>query len=111
MKPYIDYWEGIFKCLSKPILQQSLILLKGFWLINNYKVNHVKFPIFDNMKDLVIPLYCGPKNMKLSLSITTYIPFRDLHEGDFLLAHSFELEMYPIWMGRTHSHVCKDAND
>jgi hypothetical protein len=30
MKPYIDYWEGILKCLSKPILQQSLILLKGF---------------------------------------------------------------------------------
>jgi hypothetical protein len=63
------------------------------------------------MEDPVIPLYCGPKNMKLSLSTTTYIPFRNLHEGDFLLAHSFELEMYLVWMGKAHSDVCKDAND
>jgi len=63
------------------------------------------------MEDPVIPLYCGPTNMKLSLSTTTYIPFRNLHEGDFLLAHSFELEMYLVWMGKVHSDVCKDAND
>jgi len=106
MKPYINYWEGILKCLSKPIPQQSLVLLEGFWLISNWKVNHVRFsipsiPIFDNMEDPIIPLYCGSKNMKSSLNTTTYTPFKDLHEGDFLLAHPSEPEMYLLWMGRT----------
>ncbi len=41
MKPYVEYWEGILKCLLKPIPQQSFILLKGFWLSSNWKVNHV----------------------------------------------------------------------
>jgi hypothetical protein len=70
MKPYVEYWEGILKCLLKPIPQQSLTLLEGFWLTSNWKVDHVRFfipfvPIFDDMEDLVIPLYYGPKNMKL----------------------------------------------
>jgi hypothetical protein len=116
MKPYIDYWEGILKCLSKPIPQQSHVLLEGFWSTSNWKVNHMRFsipsvPIFDNMEDPVIPPYYGPKNMKSSLSTITYNPFKDLHEGDFLLAHPFEPEMYPLWMERMHSDVIKDAND
>jgi hypothetical protein len=49
--------------------------------------------------------------MKLSLCTTTYIPFRDLHEGDFILTHPCEPKMYPIWMGRTHSDVMKDGNN
>jgi len=76
MKPYIEYQEGILECLSKPILQQSPILLEGFWPIRNWKVNHVRLsipfvPILDDMEDLVIPPYCGPKNMKPSLNTTT----------------------------------------
>ncbi len=116
MKPYIEYWEGILKSLSKPILQQSLVLLKGFWPTNNWKVNHVKFsipsvPILDDMEDLVIPSYYGPKNMKSSLSTTTYISFKDLHEKDFILACPSEIEVYPVWMGRAHNDLVKDAND
>ncbi len=115
MKSYLEYWEGILKCLLKPIPQQSLILLKGFWLISNWKVNHVRFfipsiPIFDDMEDLIIPLYYGPKNMKLSLS-TTYNPFNDLHERDFLLACPSKPKVHLVWMGRAHSDVVKDAND
>jgi len=103
--------------LSKPISQQSFILLEGFWPTNNWKVNHVRFsipsvPIFDDMEDPTIPPYCGPKNMKPSLSIVTYIPFSDLHEGDFLiLACPLELEMYIVWMGRVYTNVVKDVND
>jgi hypothetical protein len=101
MKPYIQYWEGILKCLLKLIPQQSPILLEGFWPINNWKINHVRFsiplvPIFDDMEDPAIPSYCGPKHMKSSLSATTYIPFKDLHERDFLLAHPCELEVYLV---------------
>jgi len=116
MKPYVEYWEGILKCLLKPIPQQSFTLLEGFWLTSNWKFDHVRFfipfvPIFDDMEDLVIPLYYGPKNMKLSLSTTTYNPFKDLHERDYLLACPSKPKVYLVWMGRTHSDVVKDAND
>jgi hypothetical protein len=63
------------------------------------------------MEDPIIPPYSGPKNMKLFLSIVAYTPFRDLHEGDFFLTCPFELEMYLVWMGKTHSDVVKDVND
>jgi hypothetical protein len=49
--------------------------------------------------------------MKMSLSTTTYTPFKDLHEGDFIFSRPFEPKMYPIWMGRVHSDVVKDVND
>ncbi len=68
-------------------------------------------PIFDDMEDPTILPYCGPKNMKPSLSIATYIPFADLHKGDFLLARPFELEIYPVWMGRVYADVVEDVND
>jgi hypothetical protein len=31
MGPYIEYWECILKCLSKPLPKQSHILLEDFW--------------------------------------------------------------------------------
>jgi hypothetical protein len=85
--------------LSKLISQQNPILLESFWLTNNQKVNHVRFyiplvPIFDDMEDSTSPPYCGPKNMKPSLTIAIYTPFKYLHEGDFLLPRPFEFEMY-----------------
>ncbi len=63
------------------------------------------------MEDLVIPLYCGPKNMKLSLSTTTYTSFKDLHENDFILAHPFETEVYLILTGIAHNDLVKAVND
>ncbi len=69
------------------------------------------FPLLDDVEDPAILLYCGFKHMKLSLSTTTYNPFKDLHEGDFLLACPCELEVYLVWMGKTHSDVVKDGND
>jgi hypothetical protein len=41
----------------------------------------------------------------------TYTPFRDLHERDFLLARLSKPKIYPVWMGRAHNDVVKDAND
>jgi hypothetical protein len=101
--------------LLKPIPLQNPILLKGFWPTSNWKINHVRFsipfvPIFDDIENPVILPYCGPKNMKVSLSTTTNTPFRDLHEKDFFLAHPSKPKMCPIWMGRTRRDVVKDAN-
>jgi len=111
MKPYIEYWKGILKCLSKPIPLQNLVLSKGFWRTSNWKVNHARFsipyiPIFDHIENLVILPYCGRKNMKMSLNTTTYTPFRD-----FFLACPSKPKMYPVCMGRAHNDVVKDAND
>jgi len=116
MQPYIEYWEGILKCLPKPTPQQNLILLEDFWLISNWKTNHVRFSlptplVLDDIEDPIVLPYCGPKNMKLSLNIVAYTPFRDLLQGDFIFARPYELEVYPIWMGRTHIKVVKDGND
>jgi hypothetical protein len=36
--------------------------------------------------------------------------FRDVHEGDFLLAHPCEPKMYSVWMRRAHNDVVKDGN-
>ncbi len=70
------------------------------------------FALFlDNIENPIIPSYCGPKNMKLSLSTTTYTPIRDLHEGGFVLACPCEPKVYLIWMGRAHNDVVKDGND
>jgi hypothetical protein len=52
--------------------------------------------MLDDIDDLIVPLYCGPKNMKPSLSTITYIPFRDLHQGDFIIACPCELEVYLV---------------
>jgi hypothetical protein len=41
MGPYIESWEGILKCLLKPLPKQSPILLEGLWPSSNWKVNHV----------------------------------------------------------------------
>ncbi len=41
MGTYIEYWEGILKCLLKPLPKQSPILLEGLWPSSNWKVNHV----------------------------------------------------------------------
>jgi hypothetical protein len=42
------------------------------------------------------------------LKITTYIPFRDLGLGDFVLMKLGDLELYPMWIGRVESEVVKD---
>jgi hypothetical protein len=49
--------------------------------------------------------------MKPSLSTIAYTSFRDLHKRDVILAHPFDLEVYPIWVGKMHSEVVKDGND
>jgi len=49
--------------------------------------------------------------MKPSLNITTYTPFRNLHEKDFILARPFDPKVYLVWMGRAHNDFFKDGND
>jgi hypothetical protein len=58
-------------------------------------------------KDLVIHLYCGPKNMKL---VFAYTLFKDLDNGNFVLVRPHDLFLVPIWLGRTHN-VKDDQNE
>jgi len=71
--------------LSKPIPQQSSILLAGFWPSNNWRANYECASIHTivdvGLEDPVIPPYCGFRNMHPSLSIVAYMSFRDLFVG------------------------------
>ncbi len=92
-----------FKEFVKTTSKTKSHLLEGFWPSSNLKVNHLQFslpipPILVNQEDPIIPLYCGIKNMKPSLSTTTYTPFRNIHEKDFILAHPFDPKVYLVWM-------------
>jgi hypothetical protein len=91
--------------------------MEGFGPSSNWKVDHVQliFPIphiFENREDpIILPYICGPENMKPSLMKTTYIPYEDMNEGDFIFARPFDPTVYLVWMGRAYNNVVKDGND
>jgi hypothetical protein len=66
-------------------------------------VNHSQFAkpsshvLVDKEYTILKPL-CGLKNMKPTLKMTFYTPFRDLHNGDITLAWPLDFEVYPIWL-------------
>jgi hypothetical protein len=86
--------------------------LEGFWPSNNSKAlyEHTSIPtIVDvDLKDHVIPQYCGPKNMCPSLNIVAYTPFYDLFVGNFVLMRHVDPKVYLVWMGRAKSDVVRD---
>jgi hypothetical protein len=110
MNPYVDYWKDILFHLSKPLLAQRSILLKGFWPCNNWKLNYARVelpsttPVID-LEDLVICPYCGPKNLKPPLA---YTMFRDLNNGYFILVRLHDALLIFVWLGRTQSDVVED---
>jgi hypothetical protein len=76
MGPYVKYWESILELLSKPIPQQSYVLLEGFWLSSNWRANYehtsIRIIVDVDLEDLVILPYYGPRSLRPSLSIVTY---------------------------------------
>ncbi len=109
MKSYVEYQEYILLHLSKPLPRQSAILLQGFWPSSNWKSNYSKASLSTsivgvNPKDPIQHLYCGPKNMK---PLTTYTPFKNLNDGDFILMRSHDLDLVHVWMGKSQSDVVK----
>jgi hypothetical protein len=47
-------------------------------------------------EDKIIPPYCGPKTMKVSLKVTSFIHLKDLHNEYFTLAQPLDPQMYLI---------------
>ncbi len=87
MSLYVDYWEDILLHLTKPLLAQRSILLKGFQPSKNWKLKYAraKLPsttLIVDLEDPVIRPYYGPKNLKLA---PAYISFRDINNRDFVL--------------------------
>jgi hypothetical protein len=92
------------------------MLLEGFWPTNNWKVNHPQFaepssPVLVDREDTILKPFCGLKNMKPTFKMTLYTPFRDLHNGDIILAWPLDLEVYLVWLGRTNNDVVKDEGN
>ncbi len=42
--------------------------------------------------------------------LITYMPFRDLNVGDFVLVRLHDLDLVPLWMGRMDGDVIKDED-
>jgi hypothetical protein len=111
MGPCVKYWERILELLSRPIPQQSFVLLEGFWPSSNWRSNYehasILIVVDVDLEDLVILPYCSPRSMRHSLSITTYMPFHDLFVIDFVLVWPINPIIYFLWIGRVESDVVK----
>jgi hypothetical protein len=73
MDLYVNYQESILELLSRFILQQSFILLEGFWPSNNWRANYecasIHTIVGADPKNLVIPPYYGLKSLCLFFNI------------------------------------------
>jgi len=49
--------------------------------------------IYVNPKDPIQVPYCGPKNMR---PLTTYMSFKDLNVGDFVLVRLHDSNLVPL---------------
>jgi hypothetical protein len=95
--------------LSKPIPQQSFVLLEGFWPSNNWRVNYEQTSIHIivdvDHEDLVILPYYGPRSLCPSLNIATYTHFHNLFANRFVLVRLLNPIVYHVWTRRTESDV------
>jgi len=87
MSSYVDYWKDILLDLLKPLPIQSPLFWKGFWPSSNWKLNYARAKLLSttlvvDLEGPVIHPYCGPKNLKL---VPSYTSFKDLNNGDFFL--------------------------
>jgi hypothetical protein len=89
--------------------------LEGFWPSKNWRTNYEHASILNvvdvDPKDPIIPPYCGPKNMRPSLSIVAYRPFHDLFTSNFVLLWPLNLTIYFVWMGKAKSDVVRDQKN
>jgi len=96
--------------LSKPLPTQRSTLLEGFWPSHNWKLNYAKVelsstrPIVDS-ENMVMHLYCGHENLKLT---PAYTSFEDINNGDFVFVRPHDPFLVLVWMGKTQSDVIKD---
>ncbi len=98
-----------FGAIIKTYPTTKFYSLEGFWPSSNHKVNYectsIPIVVDVDLEDLVIPPYCGLKNMHLYLRIVAYILFHDLFVGNFILVWPTELTTYHVWMGRAKNDV------
>jgi hypothetical protein len=113
MASYVEYWEDILLHLSKLLPPQSSTLLEGFWPSINWRSNYVRASLPTRMevvdaKDLIMHPYCRPKNLKPS---STYTPFKDLNNGDFVLVRLHDPFLVLVWIGKTQCDVKDEQNE
>jgi hypothetical protein len=74
--------------------------LEGFWPSSNWKVNYECTSICTvvdvDLKNPVIPPYCGFRSMCPSLNIVAYTPIHDLFIGNFVLVEHLDPRIYPV---------------
>ncbi len=101
MKPYIDYQEVILKMLANLLPQQSPMLLEGFQPTNNWRVNHsqvveLNSPILVDKENIVLELFCGPKNMKPTMKIAPCTPL-DIYTMEISSLHNHQTPRFTLY--------------
>jgi hypothetical protein len=84
--------------------------LEGVWISNNWKLNYARVELLSttsvvDLEDLVIHLYCGPKNLKLA---PVYTLLRNFNNGDFVFVRLHDPFLVLVWSRKTHRDVVKD---
>ncbi len=53
----------------------------------------------------------GPKNLKATMKMAPYTPFRNLNNGDFVFTWPLNSKVYPIWLSWANIDVFKDEGN
>jgi len=98
----------IFYCIYQNLCLKDPLFWKFFGLVVEVELCKswiaVTTLVIDS-KDLITHPYCGPKNLKLAL---TYTSFKDLNNGDFVLVRPHDLFLVPVWLAIIQSDIVKD---
>jgi hypothetical protein len=89
-----------FGAIIKTYPMISFVLLEGFWPFSNWRANYERASICIvvdvDLKNPVIPPYCGLRSMCSSLNIVAYTPFHDLFIGNFVLMRHLDVTIYHV---------------
>lgn len=111
--PYVDYWKVLLGELDKPLPTTPSRLMEGFWPsthnLGNVPVLQLVGTEGDTTpEDEVLEPYCGPYNERPKHAFN---PWRDVKEGSWVLLRPSDPDVYPVWLGRALTAVCRDVAD
>jgi hypothetical protein len=104
---------GYFFTFVKIVTSSKFNTFGGFLAFEQLEINCTRASLPTRMEvvdveNLIMRPYCGAKNLKPS---STYTPFKDLNNGDFVLVRPHDPFFIPMWMGRTQCDVMKNEQN
>lgn len=109
--PYVEYWQTLLAELDKPLPPGPATLLEGFWPSTDWRRLQPTATLLITGGDVTPEdeepeAYCGPKNERPKEPLN---PWRDIDKGWWVILRSPEPDIYPIWLGRAITSVCREV--